>query len=60
MAEPPTVESRRLLGPIALDARGRLDKHLGTPSSMQGVELEGETLVLGRDPSIANIYLSAS
>jgi hypothetical protein len=59
MAEPPALEGCLLLGPIVLDARGRLDKHLGTPGSVQGVELEGEALVLGRNPSIANIHLNA-
>jgi hypothetical protein len=34
IAGPPTVESRRLLEAIALDARGLLDKHFGTPSSV--------------------------
>jgi hypothetical protein len=59
MAEPPAVEGHLLLGPIVLNARGRSDKHFGTPSSSQGIELGGEALVLGRDPSIANIHLNA-
>lgn len=49
-----------MLGSIVLDAGGLLDRHLGTLSSMQGVELEGEVLVLDRDPGIADIHLNAS
>jgi hypothetical protein len=59
IAEPPAVEGCLLLGPFVLDARGLLDKHLGTSSNVQGVELEREALVLGRDPSIAHIHRNA-
>jgi hypothetical protein len=56
----PAVEGCLLLAPVALDARGLLDKHLGTPGNVQGVQLEGEALALGRDPDIAAVYLHAA
>ena len=54
------VLERRLEGrPLALRARGLLLEHPAAAGRLQGIELQGEILLLGRDPGVADQHATS-